>query len=113
MPTITKLPKKQPQQKRKYDNVGKRKICYDVYKTSRWRSLRAAYLIQHPCCELCAQKGKYVPADEVHHRQPFSDATDIIERQALAYDIDNLQALCTHCHRRLHGRNYDEEEDEL
>jgi len=60
------------------------------YDTSRWKRLRAAYLVQHPLCEC----GCLRPATVVDHKQPHNgDAT-------LAFDWDNLQAMTKPCHDR-------------
>lgn len=79
--------------------------------TRRWRKLRAAYLRDHPLCELCLAvdsewsvqaPGWVVQAQEVDHRVPREEGgTD---------HPDNLRSLCSWHHDRLHGprrREYD------
>jgi 5-methylcytosine-specific restriction endonuclease McrA len=39
-----------------------------------------------------------VESREVHHRIPLRDAPE------LAFDPENLQALCARCHNRIEGR---------
>lgn len=60
---------------------------------ARWRKLRNLYISQHPFCELCAEQGKLVPANEVHHKLPLSHGG--------THDPTNLQSLCATCHRKL------------
>ena len=76
----------------------------------RWRELRIAYLRQHPLCERCIREGKaagvpegYItPAIDVHHRVPVETAKTLQEMERLAYDWNNLEALCIPCHSRTH-----------
>ena len=59
----------------------------DLINTQRWRKVRAAVLEDHPWCEDCEAQGKVALATEVHH---------------MAYDRDNLVALCAACHKGRH-----------
>ena len=96
MPFINKCRKK----KREYRNDGNKAIsakCYNAY-----RKLRQAYIIQHPLCELCAEKGITRQAEQVHHIKPILSASSELESLALATDPKNLIALCEDCHTRLH-----------
>ena len=76
----------------------------------RWRELRIAYLREHPLCERCIREGKaagvpegYItPAIDVHHRVPVETAKTMAEMERLAYDWNNLEALCIPCHSRTH-----------
>ena len=76
----------------------------------RWRDLRIAYLREHPLCERCIREGKaagvpegYItPAIDVHHRVPVETAKTLQEMERLAYDWNNLEALCIPCHSRTH-----------
>lgn len=54
-----------------------------------WRTLRAAFLRDHPDCVVCGQ-----PTEHVDHILP------VRERPDLALDVDNVQALCWSCHSR-------------
>ena len=81
----------------------------------RWKQLRMTYLQEHPLCERCyregiEQKGKpYIrSAIDVHHKVPVESAHTIQEMEQLAYDWNNLQALCIPCHVKTHkeiGKN--------
>lgn len=76
----------------------------------RWRELRIAYLREHPLCERCIREGKaagvpegYItPSIDVHHRVPVETAKTLQEMERLAYDWNNLEALCIPCHSRTH-----------
>lgn len=58
-----------------------------------WRKIRKMYLTAHPLCEMCRANGRYVAAEEVHHKQPLADGG--------THDFDNLMALCKSCHSRI------------
>ena len=62
----------------------------NIYRLARWQRLRLKVLVERPLCETCGR-----PATEVHHR------ISIDERPDLAFDRDNLMALCASCHSRL------------
>lgn len=78
--------------------------------SKQWRELRIAYLREHPLCERCIREGKaagvpdgYItPAIDVHHRVPVETAKTLQEMERLAYDWNNLEALCIPCHSRTH-----------
>lgn len=96
MPFINKGSKK----KRQYRTDGNKAIsakCYNAY-----RKLRQAYIMQHPLCEKCAEKGIVKPAEQVHHIKPILSGDSELESLALATDPKNLIALCEDCHTRLH-----------
>lgn len=65
-----------------------------VYKTALWQRLRAERLRTEPLCRYCSEMGWTVPADTVDHIEPHRGD------RALAFDPDNLQALCKPCHDR-------------
>lgn len=92
MPTIYK-PKKEK------EKTQKTKERQKIYNTSRWRRLRRYKLNAFPVCELC---GKH-QSEEVHHRDSFMNYTDERTRDAVAFNPDNLVALCALCHRSMHG----------
>ncbi|WP_177207028.1 HNH endonuclease [Prevotella sp. KH2C16] len=72
-----------------------------MYASARWRRMSAAYLLRHPLCEQCMQRGLTVPAVDVHHRVSFT-AFDGMQMLAVAYNPDNLVALCKECHTKIH-----------
>lgn len=65
-----------------------------VYNSRRWKKLRAAFRDENPLCRLCAAAGRVEGARDVDHRIPVDVRPD------LAYEWDNLQALCRACHTR-------------
>ena len=57
-----------------------------------WQRLAKLFLAQNPLCADHLAKGEYVEAQVVHHKIKHSgDLT-------LAFDWDNLMALCKDCH---------------
>ncbi len=62
----------------------------NIYRLARWRRLRLKVLVEHPLCAVCGR-----PSSDVHHKQSIDDRPD------LAFDEDNLMALCASCHSRL------------
>lgn len=73
-----------------YDQTEARREHHRFYTGKPWRALRAKYLGAHPGCERCGK-----PASIVHHRRG---------RWAGELDWDNLEAVCTKCHGKIHGR---------
>lgn len=99
MPYIQKM-KKKP---RDYTKRGKNKEIAAIYNTSTWKDLRTSYIMEHPLCEVCLKKGLTVPSEEVHHIKYISSGTNNLEMQDIAYNPDNLIALCTECHHKIHN----------
>lgn len=101
MPTLNKL--KKPKEL-SYKLHGKSKDIYKLYNTQTWRRLREGYLMEHPLCENCLLVDKITPAKEVHHIKPISRGVDEYEMRCLAYDPNNLRALCEECHDEEHRK---------
>lgn len=101
MPTINR-PKKKTSVKREKALT----IYRNVYNTSLWRSLRSAYLMEHPLCEMCLQDGKTTVATDVHHITEISNGNTVEEMQQIGFDYTNLMALCEDCHTRLHAEKH-------
>ena len=55
------------------------------YQSARWRTVRAAFLREHPLCGVCAARGRVVPAVVVDHALPLLVRTyqKEVERQRL------------------------------
>ena len=78
----------------------------------RWQELRGMKLLKNEIdnggyCEQCVKNyfvGGPRPrrATEVHHITPIESAHTRNEMEALAYDDNNLLALCSECHHELH-----------
>lgn len=58
-----------------------------IYRTARWRALRAAHLKGQPECVRCGEKGTTVDHVEPHRG-----------REDLAFSEVNLMTLCERCH---------------
>lgn len=71
----------------------------------RWRNLRKRYLDVNESCEICRNRGRYVPADEVHHKQKITD------EPALRLVWSNLQSVCRECHQAIHKNESTDEND--
>lgn len=64
-----------------------------------WARIRTAFLAAHPLCERCREEGRLTPAVMVHHKRRLIDGG--------TNDWNNLQALCSECHSRLHAESGD------
>lgn len=73
-----------------------------IMNSQRWRDLRAETLRTKPYCERCETKGRLTPAKVVHHVKPIESGHSNEEYIRLAYDPENLQALCHKCHSFIH-----------
>ena len=82
------IPKEEHQRKYEhhYDENGR-----NIYRTTRWRKLRAVKVGLNPICEHCEEFGIAKPVEEVDHIIEIEDGGAI-------WDIDNLQSLCKRCH---------------
>ncbi len=63
------------------------------YQSQQWRTVRAAFLREHPLCCACGAKGLLVAAKVVDHVVPIKDG-------GARFDAGNLQPLCVSCHNR-------------
>lgn len=79
-------------------------ISQKIYNSKMWKQLRNSYIAEFPLCQSCLEKGKITPAEQIHHRVEFLKGTTQAEIEALAFDWDNLQALCKDCHLEKHGK---------
>lgn len=67
------------------------------YICKAWLHLRAEVMReQHYECQMCKEKGIYVPAITVHHIKPVREAP------WLALTKSNLLCLCDECHYEIH-----------
>jgi 5-methylcytosine-specific restriction protein A len=106
MPTLNKeVISTAPKRQRKEGKSGE---IYKLYNSKRWREMRHYYLMLHPFCEECeklANNGSITApkaATEVHHVTPISTGQDMQEMAALAYNYNNLIALCQEHHVEAH-----------
>lgn len=94
----------QLQYKRKKKNpIIKFDISQKIYNSKQWKQLRNSYFADHPLCQRCLEKGIIKPSDDVHHTIPFLTGKTSDEIYELAYDYQNLQALCKQCHSEIHS----------
>ena len=64
-----------------------------------WKRIRDKYVMEHPFCELCFQRGIMVETEEGHHKKPMSEGG--------THDRSNLIALCKSCYSRIHANRGD------
>ena len=93
----------------KRSNCGTERGCRTVqdwakffYKSKQWQRVRD-YVMKRDqwLCQDCLKKGKYVPAEEVHHIVPLKPEN--ITDPSITLDENNLVALCRECHKARHG----------
>ena len=69
------------------------------YQSADWKELRESrFAFADGLCELCRKNGKVKAAREIHHIVPIE--IDYSKR----LDYDNLIALCSDCHNKIHNR---------
>jgi 5-methylcytosine-specific restriction protein A len=68
-----------------------------LYKTSRWKNVRAAHIRKFPVCERCAKFGRVTPAVLVDHHPPHDG--DV----AAFWDSKRFRSLCFRCHGVARG----------
>lgn len=83
-------------------NMAKDKQYVQLMHRAEWVRLRRAKLTDRPLCERCEAEGRITPATEVHHVVPVETALTRADKERLAYDPHNLQALCHACHVQVH-----------
>ena len=89
--------------KRKYDKDTNRQKRQDIYNTTLWKRMRLSKLMRQPMCEVCLLEDKSTLAEHCHHLVSFMEAENEFERDALAYDSNNLISVCQLCHNRIHN----------
>lgn len=103
MPTLNLQKKTKKENNKRNENTASREMRRKSYNNTEWRKLRDTYIKEHPLCEDCLDKGKVVPAEDVHHiRSPFQNGEC---NKALLLDYNNLMALCKQCHNKRHNPN--------
>lgn len=74
-----------------------------IYQSTLWRKMRLQQFSEHPLCQICEAEGKVKAGEHVHHVRSFVNAPNLVERDRLAYDPDNLMTLCEECHGKIHS----------
>lgn len=105
MPYISKRRVGNPNKIEQKEAVTRHNSKWNVfYQDKRWKKLRDWYMVSHPICADCAIEGRSVPADECHHKIPFSTGATHEEKMQLLLDPNNLVALCSYHHDKRHGK---------
>lgn len=80
--------------------------------SQKWVKLRAEKVANNPLCESCLLDDITTPAEEVHHIRPVESAPDRNTMLLLCFDYNNLQSLCSKCHKAVHVelKSYTKEE---
>jgi 5-methylcytosine-specific restriction protein A len=99
MPTLQTKQVNASKPSSKLEEGDKRKERQAIYNTTRWQRLRKEVLMQHPVCEQCNEN----LSEHVHHIVSFMNYEGN-DRINIAYNSNNLQALCSQCHSKLHKR---------
>ena len=81
------------EQNKRY-NKYERRADVNIRYGRAWRKVRESYVLKHPLCERCLEKGRFTPVDEVHHIIPVSQGGTNKE--------NNLMSLCKSCHNKIH-----------
>lgn len=72
------------------------------YKSLAWKNTRAAFAASKKgLCEICLEKGLYVPGEIVHHKIHLTQNNINDESITLAWN--NLQLVCRDCHAAIHS----------
>ena len=84
-------------------NPKQQKDKAEIYNSREWKELRIAKLRStNGLCEECMKEGIITSARCVHHIVPIETARTKDEMKRLAFDVNNLRALCFACHARIH-----------
>ena len=71
------------------------------YKSKAWQMVRDNVMARDAwLCQDCLKRGRYTPAEEVHHIRELTP--DNITDPEVTLNPDNLVALCRECHRQRH-----------
>ena len=79
---------------REYDRS--RPERHKIYSTSRWQKLREYKKHRNPLCEECLRNNVITPMSLVDHIIPIEDG-------GAAFELSNLQSLCSACHNKKHA----------
>lgn len=67
------------------------------YDSTAWKKCSRSYLIEHPLCISCKEKGRTTPAVHTDHIIPIGKGGSKLDRS-------NLQPLCLKCHASKTGK---------
>ena len=104
MPWLNKRKVGQPNKVDKQESVNRHnKKWQKYYGDKRWKQLREYIMRNNPLCVDCLFEGRSVPAEEAHHRIPFSTGKTEEEKWSLLLDPSNVVPLCKKCHDKRHA----------
>lgn len=89
--------------KKKQVKQGRSKEASEIYNSTKWKKLRQAYFLQNPICEMCLEEDNVSPTEEIHHIKPILKGESRLEMEELAYNPNNLIALCKFHHHQVHN----------
>ena len=73
------------------------------YKSQAWKSIRQTAITRDAyLCQDCLAKGRYTPAEEVHHITELTPQN--ITDPEISLNLSNLVSLCRECHRARHEK---------
>ena len=74
-----------------------------IYNTHKWRLLREKILSKHDgLCANCKRRGYTNEGNIIHHIKPWKDGKTQKEKWFLCWDENNLEPVCSSCHKALH-----------
>lgn len=101
MPYLIKRRIGAPSRRKECDQRRNNKYNH-YYQNSKWKAIRAWFMSLNQLCADCAIEGRSVPAEECHHRFPFTWwDTEEDRMKALLY-YDWYVPLCRKCHEKRH-----------
>lgn len=82
------------------------------YDSTAWKTCRKAYMKKAGgLCERCLASGILRAADLVHHKIVLTPEN--ITHPEISLSFDNLEAVCTDCHRALHENEHHQAHEKL
>ena len=81
-------------------------LAKKIRSSHRWTGLSQYIREVRPMCELCVKRGIYKKSQEVHHILGVEDYPH------LAFNRENLMALCHECHLKAHNRKPQKKKEE-
>lgn len=82
-----------------------------LYKSKAWEEAREAVMRKHHgLCARCLERGYFVPAVIVHHKEHLNP--DNVNDMNIALSHDNLEPLCRKCHAEEHPEIYSKKKAE-
>lgn len=83
-------------------NIQQQRDKAEIYNSREWKELRIRKMQANPICEMCHKQGIIKASHCVHHVVPIETAKTKEEMRRIAFDANNLMALCDDCHAKIH-----------